>query len=83
MDERLEDANPDFITWAIKNDINLDEADDYNIWLNCWVDGYAHGVNDVKSIIRNFKAEDSPDTWWCCGVKRHTYQSCQCGAKSD
>lgn len=83
MYELLEDANPAFIAWAEKEGINLEEVDDFDEWLKCWGDGYVHGVNDVKQIIRgsylSTPEEQEPTIWTCCGIAHPINKRCQCG----
>ena len=52
MTDTTEDINPAFFTWAEENGINLEHKEDWEEWLNCWVDGYTNGVNDIKKIMQ-------------------------------
>ncbi len=51
MHENLENANPKFIEWAGKKGIDLENPDQYEPWLKCWVNGYVGGVDDVILIL--------------------------------
>jgi hypothetical protein len=48
----LDDVNPKFFAWAKDSGVNLDCEDDWHPWLECWINGYTSGVNDVKNILR-------------------------------
>lgn len=52
MQIELEECNPKFIGWAVEQGVGLEHRDDWEPWLQCWLDGYTSGVNDVKEIIR-------------------------------
>ena len=82
----LEDLNPAFIAWAVKNGIELKFSGDWACWFDCWVDGYTHGVDNVKKIIRGHAMKEEevvPTHWDCCGIRHPIHRRCQCGETVD
>lgn len=61
MYSELDDVNPKFVEWCKEHGVGLEYHDDWYPWLECWSDGYATGVNDVKEIIRGEKIREAGD----------------------